>query len=119
MIIYFNNCRGRDYTRIYKKNGIFYDLKTVGIQANQVPGLRVGQECIVAAPATNGQVNFSWFSFLYEDPLTDETGARNRVLFGDLIKSESLSKEKAARHSVYSAFFDKNGHFKRRSVIKR
>jgi len=118
MIVYFNNCHGRDHARMYG-NGAFYDLYTVGLQATKATNLSVGQQCIVAAPATGGEIVFHWFSFLHETEKPDKSGKPWRVFFGKFIKSETLLKTEAARDSLYSAFFDRNCHFKRQSVIQR
>ena len=117
MIVCFNNCHTRNYDLLYG-SGAFYDLKTIGFQATKATNLSIGQRCIVATPSTDGQIVFSWFSFLHETVLPDDTSTPNRVFFGKPIKSESFSKENAARDGVYSTFFDKNGHFKRQSVIQ-
>ena len=116
MIAYFNNCHGRDYKLIYG-SGVFFDLNTVGIQATKATDLSAGQQCIVVAPGAEGQIVFSWFSFLREDQKPDENGNPCRVLYGDFIKSLTLLKKVAAHDNQFSAFFDKNGHFKRQSVI--
>jgi hypothetical protein len=50
--------------------------------------------------------------------MPDKTGTPWRVFFGELVKSDILSKRDAAHDALYSAFFDKNGHFKRQSVIQ-
>ena len=117
MIIFLNNCHGNDYS--HYGTGAFYDLKTTGRQATQVPILYAGQQCIVAEPAAEGQIIFSRFSFLNEKQATDKFGKTLRVLFGKFIKSDTLLKTDAARDALYSMFFDKNGHFKRQSVIQR
>ena len=117
MIIFLNNCHGNDYT--HYGNGAFYDLKITGPQENQAKKLSVGQQCIVAEPASSGQIVFSRFSFLNETQETDKSGKTLRVLFGKFIKSDTLQKTDAARDERYSMFFDKNGHFKRQSVIQR
>ncbi len=118
MIAYFNNCHGRNHKLIYG-SGAFYDLNTDGRQANQAKNLSVGQQCIVATPGTDSQIVFIWFSFFHEVIKPDEFGKPCRVMYGDLIKSNSLLKKDAARDALYSAFFDKNGHFKRQSVIQK
>jgi len=116
MIVFLNNCQGHDYS--HYGSGAFYDLKTTGPQADHVPILNGGQQCVVAEPAAQGQIIFSWFTF-HNEKETDISGKTLRVLFGKLIKSDTLLKKDAARDALYSAFFDKNGHFKRQSVIQR
>lgn len=118
MIVYFNNCHGRDHVRIYGI-GAFYDLDTVGLQATKAKNLRVGQKCIVVSPSIDGQIVFNWFSFLRETLMPDDTGTFCRVFFGTPIKSEILLKVDAAREQFYSMFFDKNGNFKRQSIIQK
>ena len=117
MIIFFNNCHGDDYT--HYGGGAFYDLNITGFQATKATNLSVGQQCIVAVPATGSEIVFHWFSFLHETVKPDKSGKPWRVFFGKFIKSETLLKTEAARNSLYSAFFDRNGHFKRQSVIQR
>lgn len=118
MIVYLNNCKRYEHEKIYG-SGAFYDLNTVGFQATQANNLSVGQQCIVATPKNDGQIVFSWYSFLRESVKPDDTGTPWRVFFGKFIKSDKLSKGAAARNGLYSQFFDKNGNFKRRSVIQR
>jgi hypothetical protein len=118
MIVYFNNCRGREHARMFGR-GAFYDLDTTGFQATKANNLGVGQKCIVAAPADDGQIVFSWYSFLRETVKPDDEGHPCRVFFGKFIKSDTLSKGDAACNGLYSTFFNKDGNFKRQSVIQR
>ena len=118
MIVYLSNCKGRDHIGLFGKDA-FYDLDTTGPQATKANNLRVGQQCIVATPADNGQVAFNWYSFSWENIKQDKEGNTYRVFFGKLIKSDTLLKRAAARDGLYSAFFDKNGNFKRGSVFQR
>jgi hypothetical protein len=118
MIVFFNNCHGDDYAEIYGI-GAFYDLKTVGIQATKATNLSVGQQCIVATPVRGDLIVFRWFSFLRETVMPDKNGEPCRVFFGKYLKSDTLSKSAAVRHDHYSVYFNKNGHFKRQSVIQR
>ena len=118
MIVYFNNCQRREHERIYG-SGAFYDLNTFGSQATKAHNLGVGQQCIVATPEKDGMVVFSWYELLRESDMPDDKGDRYRVFFGKRIKSGTLSKGDAARDGLYSTFFDKNGKFKRPSVIQR
>ena len=120
MVVYFNNCHGRNYNYAKRYGGIaFYDLYKNGRQENQVTTLSIGQECLVAAPAADGQIVFSLFTYLGEYPEQDESDEPVSVLFGKLIRSVTLFKTDAARDGSYYAFFDKNGHFKRQSVIRK
>lgn len=116
-IVYLNNCNSRDHARMFGE-GAFYDLDIVGYQATKAKNLKVGQQCVVATPENNGQIVFTWYSFLSEAVKPDDTGTRCRVLFGKFISSETFSKMEAAHVEPYSRFFDKNGNFKRQSVIE-
>jgi hypothetical protein len=118
MIVYFNNCNRREHARLFG-SGAFYDLYTIGFQATKANNLSVGQQCIVATPANDGQIVFSWYSFLRETVKPDDEGTPCRVFLGKFIKSDTLSKGDASRDGLYSTFFDKNGNFKRHSVIQR
>jgi hypothetical protein len=119
MIVYFNNCRGYDHAKDYHDEpGAFFDLKTVGYQTNKANNLSVGQQCIVATPADDGQIVFSWYSFLREKK-KPYGGKDYRVFFGKFIKSDTLSKADAAHDSLYSIFFKKNGDFKNHAVFQR
>lgn len=118
MIVYLNNCNRREHERIYG-SGAFYDLATVGYQATRANNLSVGQQCIVATPEKDGKIVFSWYEFLREAVKKDDEGNSCRVFFGHRIKSDTLSKGDAARDRLYSTFFDKDGNFKRQSVIQR
>ena len=118
MIVYFNNCQGREHAMMYG-SGAFYDLGTVGFQANKANNLKVGQECIVAEPTRDNQIAFRWFSFSHETVMLDNADNPCRVFFGKFIKLDTRPKLDAARDGIYSPFFDKNGNFKRQSVIQR
>ena len=50
--------------------------------------------------------------------MPDENGNPSRVFIGKRLRSETLSKSKAARTKPYSVYFNSNGHFKRRSAIE-
>jgi len=116
-LIRFNNCKNRDHRGLYSVVP-FYDLYSTGPQANKAPNLTEGQTCIVASKAGNAQDRIlSWYSFSHEKLLLDNENKMCRVFFGTLLKSETLSKDAAAQHESYSAFFDINGNFKRPSVI--
>ena len=118
MIVYFNNCSGRQHARMYG-SGAFYDLYSTGFQATKANNLTPGQQCIVATPAKDGRIDFDWYAFKHETIKPDDTGTPCRVFFGNLIRSETRSKGDAARDGFYSTFFDKNGNFKRHSVLQR
>ena len=116
-LFYFNNCHGRDHVRLYGK-GAFYDLDTTGFQSTKATDLIPGQKCVVATRGSYDNITFNWYSFQREAVMNDNTGASCRVLFGDFLRSEELSKSEAAQHSHYANFFDVNGNFKRHSVIE-
>jgi hypothetical protein len=116
MPVFFNNCKMREHGRIYRRDA-FYDLNPYGQQAQMATGLRRGDECIVAAPNDDSNIEFVWFSFSQEIRMPDENGEPSRVFVGKRIRVETLSKAKAARTTPYSIYFNCNGHFKRRSVI--
>jgi hypothetical protein len=118
MLVCFNNCNGRDHERIFG-DGAFYDLDAVGHQATKANHLSPGQQCIVATPESDGKIAFRWYRLSHEAIQPDDEGRPCRVFFGTRIKTDRLSKGDAARDKIYSAFFDKNGNFKRHSVIRR
>ena len=120
MAVLFNNCRCRDHAGLYGA-GAFFDLNLVGGQADMATDLRPGDECVVAAPVEGGDVEFNWYAFTHERVMDtpDEPSTQVRVQSGTWLRSERLLKPAAATTAPYSAFFDVNGHFKRRSVIKR
>jgi hypothetical protein len=113
---FFNNCRARNHVEIYGSNA-FYDLNRTGKQASMATDLKRGEECVVAIPNEEGDIEFVWFSFLQEKITPDENGVATRVQFGKRLRSETISKTKAAKTEPYSVFFNVNGNFKRRSVI--
>jgi hypothetical protein len=85
MIVYFNNCKRRDHARKFG-SGAFYDLNTVGFQATKANNLSVGQQCVVATPANDGQIIFKSYSFLRETVMLDDDDKTSyRVFFGKLI----------------------------------
>lgn len=117
--IYFNNCRCRDHAGLFGKTA-FYDLNTFGLQASMAADIVCGQKCIVASYDDNGDVTFDWYDFKKETLETDPGNRKLkvRVFRGKKLRSETMSKRKAARTKPYSHFFNKNGEFKRLSVIR-
>ena len=114
-----NNCRQRDHRTIYANDDAFYDLATIGPQAEQATNIRAGDTCVVATLADEvGQITFTSFLFVREDIRRDTTGTLQRVLFGTKMESDTISKTGASQ-GIYSAFFNKSGQFKRQSVIQR
>ncbi len=116
-VLLLNNCRGREHTRLYGVDA-FYDLYTTGYQANMATDLRADQVCVVASKPSIGGIAFSWYSFEREELMKDDEKITCRVFFGPHIRTETLSRAEAVKHGDYSGFFDINGNFKRRSVIK-
>ena len=120
LVVYFNNCKNREHERLFGR-GAFYDLNVTGIQALQAVGLQGGQDCVVATTAPDDRVIFTWYSFLGERLLRERSNdadhTRYRVFFGDPLLAETFSKEDAAAHPRYSAFFNVKGHFKQQSTI--
>jgi len=82
------------------------------------PNLRPGEECVVATPDVEGKVVFDWFTLSREERMPDpEDGLTVRVLFGNPLRSETLTKPEAIASEQYSKFFNVKGHFKQLSVI--
>ncbi len=119
MTVFFNNCRGRDHARLFGPTA-FYDLNTTGLQAKMATNLTAGQECVVASYDDIGRVVFNWYVLSKEtvEPDPDEPQTKVRVFRGKLLKSEQMSKGKAAKTKPYSVFFNVRGDFKRPSVVK-
>lgn len=112
-IVYFNNCRGRDHVAIFRRKNAFFDLSR---ESKKAMNLRRGQTCVVASYAPDGRVTFDWYSFQREDDVPDEYEEPSRLFVGSLTKTETVSKDDAARGRRYAAFFDVNGNFKQQSV---
>lgn len=117
MPIFFNNCRGRDHASLFG-TGAFYDLNRHGRQAKMATNLRQGDECVVATPDADGHILFGWFAFTHETIMPAEDGVGVRVMFGEWLRSERLTRDDAIATEPYSVFFNVNGHFKRPSVIR-
>jgi len=115
---YLSNCNVRAHARMYG-SGAFYDLGITGHQANLATDLTKGQTCVVATPTKDGNVAFEWFRVSRIAVRPDDEGISCRVFFGNSIKEEKLTKRNAARHSLYSIFFNKNGDFKRGHSVLR
>lgn len=118
MPVFFNNCKNRPHADLFGPRA-FYDLNRTGEQANMALNLQPGAECVVATRSSDGDdLVFTWFSFSHEETMPAEDGALVRVLFGDCLRSETLPRSQAIATDPYSAFFNVNGHFKRRSVVE-
>ena len=128
-IIYFNNCRGRDFLANYSRHGVqdcFYDLYQRGVQASQATDLKPGQECVVATvtkvsrstlPLPDRPVRFDRYVFRLERRLADLKGDDCRLFCGDHIETIATHLQAIApRH--FPMFFNKLGHFLERSTIE-
>lgn len=114
---FFNNCCARNHVGIYGGTA-FYDPACTGKQGTMATDLKRGEECIVATPNKDGDIEFVWFAFTHEKNMPDENGVPSRIQCGKRLRSQTLSKSKAAKTKPYSVFFNVNGHFKRLSVIE-
>lgn len=128
-IIYFNNCRDRDFLAHYGRHGVrdcFYDLGFDEPQASQAINLKPGQECIVATvdkidrktlPLPKRPVRFDRYIFRREEELLDSEGKRSRVLCGEYVGTIAKHRQGIApKH--FPMFFNKRGHFLQRSTIE-
>jgi len=115
---YFNNHKRVDHRALYGREDAFFDLGTAGAKADQLADIRVGDTCIVATPAADRQFTFAWFTYAREELLPNKD-ALCRVLCGPAVKTQIFLQGDATRQSVYAPFFDKSGHFKQQSVIRR
>ena len=113
----FNNCHNRKHPAMYG-SGAFYDLNTTGFQSTLANNVPVGETCVVASRGPMGKITFDWYKFLRETVKPDDTGTPCRALFGNHVKTETLSQEAAMRDKIYSRFFAINGNFKRCSVLR-
>lgn len=115
---YLSNCNARQHARMFG-SGAFYDLGVTGHQARLATDLSKDQQYVVATPTKDGKIAFEWFRFSRMTVKPDDEGIRCRVFFGDSIKEGKLNKGDAARHPLYSIFFNKNGDFKRGHSVLR
>jgi hypothetical protein len=112
-----NNCRRRDHVRHFGP-GAFFDLLREGKQAEMATDIEAGDECIVATQDQHRKtVEFDWFKLSHEKKMVDKDGVPCRVFFGKRTKSETMPKKRATKARLYSAFFNKRGHFKQISVV--
>ena len=128
-VIYFNNCRDRDYLKHYSRHGVtdcFYDLDTFEPQASQAKKLEPGQECIVATvskasratlPLSNRPLRFDKYIFRQVRMLCDLKGNLCRVLCGEHVKTVATLRQGIARKR-FPMFFNKNDHFLQKSTIE-
>ena len=116
MAHYFNNCQNRDHVALFGADA-FYDLNTSGAQAAAVFDIRPQDHCVVASQEDGENITFSWYKFTGSRTALDSEGINCRVLCGIFQRKESLPKAEASVNKYYSPFFDKNGNFKRQSVL--
>jgi hypothetical protein len=115
--VLMNNCRRRNYVSHFG-SGAFYDLFREGKQSEMAPDIEAGDECIVATQDKQRKiVEFAWFKPSHKKNLVDKDGKPCRVFFGEQTKSETMPKNKAAKAPLYSAFFNKRGHFRQISIV--
>ena len=65
--------------------------------------------------------NITFYSYRFKDHQVLSDPERNvpcHAYFGKLVDKETLSRPEAIEHPVYRKFFDVNGHFKQRSVLR-
>lgn len=116
MIVLFNNCHGRKHAELFG-SGAFFDLGMKVAHRRQLPAILPGTECIVVGVDRGGDLEFGHYSFSREEPRP--VGQRTvRVFFGDLLRSEVMSKNDACTREPYAQFFDRNGNFKRLSALR-
>jgi hypothetical protein len=113
---YLNNCVNRDHRHLFGPDA-FYDLDTSGSQATKQAGFRPGDYCVVASQPQPDLVRFAWYKFTGFLLAVDDKQVSVRVLQGTFEKETSMSKAEAAADKYYRPFFDKNGNFKRQSVL--
>ena len=116
---FFNNCKTFDHSKDYGISDAFFDLATTGFQATMATNLSLGETCVVATKEADGRIRFAWHALARVETVPWKDGTHWRVFCGPATKSETLSKAEAARDEVYSIFFNKNGGFKRQSVLQR
>ena len=116
---FFNNCKTFDHAKAYGITDAFFDLATTGFQATLATNVSRGDTCVVATTDENGQIRFTWYSLARVETVSWKDGTHWRVFCGPATKSEALLKGDAARDGLYSIFFNKNGDFKRQSVLQR
>jgi hypothetical protein len=117
-MFFFNNCKTFNHASTYGIADAFFDLDTTGFQATQATNLSPGETCIVATKENDGRIRFTSYS-LSRIEVKPYEGHPWRVFCGTPLKFETLSKVDAARDGLYSIFFNKNGDFKRQSVLQR
>jgi hypothetical protein len=116
MTVLLNNCHRRNHKALFGPQA-FFDLDTKEAHRRQLPGVVRGTECIVATPDTDGRIDFSFYSFSCEALMPD--GHSNvRVLFGDFVRTETLTREQARNTPPFSHLFASDGAFKQLSALR-
>lgn len=118
MPVFLNNCDARNHARFYPADGdavAFFDLDRG--QSAKLGKLTSGSECVVATPDGVRHIRFDWYTFSNDEKRPAPEGVDVRVLFGMKVRSERLTKQEALAQEPYSVFFEKDGGFRRGSVI--
>ncbi len=116
MAHHFNNCQNRDHAKLFGADA-FYDLSTSGVQASAIHDIQPQDYCWVASQEDGENITFSLYKFTGSRFALDSEGNSCRVLCGAFQRKESMPKTEASGNKYYSPFFDKNGNFKRQSVL--
>ncbi len=127
---YLNNLKNRQHTQLFG-DGAFFDLDADGYQGNLITHMSADRSIVTfnngvclnkgdavqvytygidQGPVANRSVVFNHYIFKL---IQDLGGAR--VFIGESKAEECLSRQKA--QEIYSGLFDRNGNFKRGSVI--
>ena len=119
MPVFLNNCKAREHFPLYGDIAAFFDFNLTGPQETMATDIEPGDECIVATPEAGGdQVQFCWWTFSHESIMPAKNdGIMYRVLLGRYLRKEVLPKAVAVVTEPYARFFNKDGNFKRQSVI--
>jgi hypothetical protein len=117
--VLMNNCRGYPHAKTYG-SGAFFDMGKTGKQAQYDLSMENGQLCVVIRRDGDND-RLDWWKFTHAiDRLHPEDGRIPvRVFFGEWVKSVSLTRGGAIKTDPYCHFFDKNGNFKRHSILRR
>jgi hypothetical protein len=117
-MFFFNNCNTFDHAKGYGIPDAFFDLATTGFQATQATHFRPAKYASLRQKNKTGRFGSPGIHFrVWRRSRTKNSPWR--VFCGSPLKSEKLSKGDAARDGICSIFFDKNGNFKRQSVLQR
>ncbi len=120
MPVFLNNCDARPHARFYPADGdavAFFDLDRG--QSAKLGKLERGSKCVVATPDGVRHIRFDWYTFTHDEKRPAPEGVDVRVLFGNQMRSETLTSQEAIAKEPYSVFFEKDGGFRRGAVIAR